>query len=643
MKSRKLSRRILVSLFGIVAIFVVSMPVLGYYVIKKNILERAQTKVKNDLNSARQIYQEEAGNIRDVVRFTALRFFIKDAILSGDIGALEKQLGEIREAEDLDVLTLTDANGGVFVRSRNPSQRGDKQAHDELLRRVISAREVVAGTVIVPRDELIKEGEDLAEQAYMKLIATAKAKPSTETELSAGMMIKAGAPVFGYDGRLIGVLYGGTLLNRNYEIVDRIKRTVSQAARYKGRDIGTATIFQGDVRISTNVMSKDNSRAIATRVSEEVYEQVLIQGFRWIDRAFVVNDWDKTAYEPIRDINGQTIGMLYVGTLERPFTDMAKNAFLVFSVIVLVATFAACVVSVFLARSISRPVTHMLQATKRISEGNLGYRVSKETGIAEFNMLACSFNEMSSQLEEREQSLKIANENLAELNRTYLDLVSFVSHELKGILASTMANAYSLEEGLLGDTNDKQKRAIHSITMNLDYLARTLSRFLNLSRIEKGELELNKTEVLLRKDVFDVSLEAFARDTAEKEMEVINNIGPRVKVKCDKDLMLVVANNLVGNAIAYGFDKGKIVLSSKEIGEKVQIEIYNDSRVISPEERARLFKKFSRLDTPETKEAKGTGLGLFITKEIIAKHGGDIWVEAREDGNCFIFQIERDL
>jgi len=456
-------------------------------------------------------------------------------------------------------------------------------------------------------------------------------------------MIKAAAPVFGYNGNLIGVLYGGILLNRNYKIVDLIKHTVYRGAEYKGKDVGTATIFQGDIRISTNVRTRDGQRAIATRVSEQVYEQVLVKGLRWIDRAFVVTDWYKTSYEPIRSINGKIIGMLYVGTLEKPFIDMVINTFLVFLIIVLVATVLAVLLSLMLVRAISNPLIHMVEATKIISEGNLKYKLGVETGTAELDTLASSFNEMSSRLDERERSLRISNENLATLNKTYLDLVSFVSHELKGIIASITANAYSLQDGLLGFINDKQKKALGSITKNLGYLAGTLNRFLNLSRIEKGELELNKTELLLREEVFSASLDAYAREATEKRMEIINNIQHQVKVRGDKDLLLIVANNLVGNAILYGFNKGKVELSSKDIGDKIQIEIYNDSRPLTVHEKDQLFKKFSRIDAPETKQAKGTGLGLFITKEVVKKHGGDIWIEPRQYGNSFIFQIEKDL
>ncbi|MBL7145221.1 MAG: sensor histidine kinase, partial [Phycisphaerae bacterium] len=95
------------------------------------------------------------------------------------------------------------------------------------------------------------------------------------------------------------------------------------------------------------------------------------------------------------------------------------------------------------------------------------------------------------------------------------------------------------------------------------------------------------------------------------------------------------------NAVKYGLEKGKIIISSEDLADKVQIEVYNDSRPIREEEKEKLFKKFSRLEDSKDKKIKGTGLGLFLTKEIITQHGGDIWVRPEENGNSFIFQLEK--
>jgi two-component system NtrC family sensor kinase len=641
-KSKKLRMRILVPFDIVIVTFALLVGGLGYFVIKQDIIAKAQTKVKNDLNSAREIYSQQVKSVKDIIRFTALRFFLKDAISENDRQTLSKELERIRTAESLDILNLTDSSGRVLVRSRNPSVIGDSQANDMLVSMVLSSREIVAGTLIVLQKELEKEGRELAEQAYIKYIPTPKAKPVEEQENTDGMMIKAGAPVFAYDGKLLGVLYGGILLNRNYDIVDKVKETVYKGETFKGKDVGTATIFQGDLRISTNVKTQEGSRAIGTRVSEAVNEQVMVKGLPWVARAFVVNDWYKTAYEPIRDIDGRIVGILYVGILEQPFTYMTRNILIIFFVIVAIATAMAASLEIFLTKTISHPLERMLEATKELSEGDLGYEVDTETGTTELDTLAASFNEMSAQLRAREESLKTINEKLAALNKTYLDLVGFVSHELKGIVATTIMNTAAVRDELFGPINPKQKKSLESVSRNLDYLRETVRKFLDLSRIEKGELEVNKKELRLKEDVFDPCLEIFSGQIAERQMEVINNIAPEISQQGDIDLLRIAANNLVGNAVKYGLDKGKIILGSEDLGGKVQIEIYNDSRPIQEQEKEKLFKKFSRLGTLKEKEVKGTGLGLFVTKEIITKHGGDIWVEPRENGNSFIFQLEKD-
>jgi len=642
MKAKKLRMRILLSFFIVIVTFSMLVAAFGYYIIKNNIIGRAQTKVKNDLNSAREIYQQEINRIENVVRFTALRFFLKDAISANDKETLSKELERIRKAESLDILTLTDSSGRVAIRSRNPSVVGDNQLDDKLVGGVLSNREVIAGTLIVPSEELIMEDKNLAERAYFKFIPTPKAKEIEQTENTAGMMIKAGAPVFGHDGELLGVLYGGILLNRNYEIVDKVKETVYKGETFKGKDVGTATIFQGDLRISTNVRTIKDFRAIGTRVSEEVNEQVLTKGLPWVARAFVVNDWYKTAYEPIRDIDGRIIGILYVGILEQPFNYMARNILIVFFVIVAVAAALAASLEIVLTKKISQPLEHMLKATKELSGGELGYEMDKETGTIELDTLAASFNEMSSQLRVREKSLKAINKKLSSLNMAYLDLVGFVSHELKGILATTIMNAAAVHDEIFGQINPKQKKSLESITRNLNYLRETVKKFLDLCRIEKGELKLHMTKLRLKEDVFDPCLEIFSGYITEKKMKIINNIAPEIKLEGDIDLLRISANNLVGNAVKYGLEKGKVVLGSQDLGQKVQVEIYNDSRPIHEEEKKKLFKKFSRLGTLKEKTVKGNGLGLFVTREIITKHGGDIWVEPKENGNSFIFQLEKD-
>ena len=243
---------------------------------------------------------------------------------------------------------------------------------------------------------------------------------------------------------------------------------------------------------------------------------------------------------------------------------------------------------------------------------------------------------------EREESLRISNEKLVASNKSYIDLIGFVAHELKGILASAVMNAYSVRDGYLGMVNFKQRKALDSVTRNLDYLDATVKKFLNLGRVERGELSVHKTELGLKKEVFDASINSLAAIAVRKKLKLDNEIDPELRVQGDLDLLQIVANNLVGNAIKYSPDAGEIRVTATATNGKVVIDVYNDSTPISEEQRARLFRKFSRLDSPETKKVKGTGLGLYITKQIIERHGGTIRVEPREHGNSFVFDIERN-
>lgn len=580
------------------------------YVIKVNFVARAQNEVKNSLKAARMVYDSQLHEL-------SLAFSLLSP--ADDLQMLKKKMG-------LDYLYSVDI--------------GRKNSVTSEIARAAFEGESLGGTRIIGADELRMMGEEYYNSARIDIRPTPKARPSKVKVLDKAMAIEYAMPIKDAQGRIAAVMYGGKILNMAFSLVDKVHDLVFENRLYDNKPMGTVTVFQDDIRIATNVLDKDGRRAIGTRVSESVYDTVVRKGKSWVDRAFVVTDWYLTAYEPIKDIKGAIIGILYVGILEKPFGDMTRNVLLSLLAIMLLVVLLAIVLAFILAGAISKPLTGMLDATAKISKGDLRLKIGIDTEIKELNVLAQSFNEMSEKLHERDKSLKVSNEKLAALNKSYLDLIGFVAHELKGILSSTILNAYSVRDGFLGMVNFKQRKALDSITRNLDYFASTIRNFLNLSRIEKQELSLYKRELSLKEDIFDVSLDAFSREASEKKMQLINNIPAQVKINGDIDLLQIVANNLIGNALKYGLKDGTIVLSSTQLDGRIEIEVYNDGRPLSEEEAGKLFRKFSRLDAPETKREKGTGLGLFITKEIIEKHNGSVRVEPRINGNAFIVQIE---
>lgn len=612
MKTWDLRAKTFLLLLSIIGIFSFLMFLLGARMIEKDIIVRSQKQVKNDLRVAHSMLNGEIEEIAKVFDFFSPGLDLEEA---------RKKMG-------LDYLFMVEEKDKALVKS-------------EVVLRAFSGR-AAGGIRIIGKDELLSMGEEVYRRCAIDIRPTPKARPLGESKLEEAMAIGYALPIFDSNHSVKSVLYGGKIINRDFALVDKIRNLVFEDKLYDGKPLGTVTIFLRDIRIATNVLDREEKRAIGTTVSETVYHKVFEGGKPWLDRAFVVTDWYLTAYEPLRNINDEVIGILYVGILEKPFVDLKRKFLLIFLVIILLVAVLAAVLSYILADSVSRPVRGMLEATDRVSKGDLSHRVGRETDVEELNRLSDAFNNMTVRLKEREEHLRVSNEKLSALNKNYLDLISFVAHELKGILSSAILNAYSVRDGFLGMINFKQRRAMDSMTRNLDYLDATVKNFLNLSRIEKGEMSVTRSDVLCKEDIFDPAVENFSRMAADKEMEIINRIEPGLKIKADAGLLQIVANNLISNAVKYATSAGKVILTSSQLDGMLRIEVFNEGKPLTAQDKEKLFKKFSRLETLGERRVKGTGLGLFIIREIVERHQGSIWIEPRENGNAFIFQIKRE-
>ncbi|MDD5327486.1 MAG: cache domain-containing protein [Phycisphaerae bacterium] len=613
MNGKSLKLRIFISFMAVVLTLSSLIALLGFSVIKRDIIDRTQREVTRNIASARSFYASEIENIGWLLRLVEY---------NGDIETLKKKLR-------LDYAVKVDVPAEVEIKSN-------------IARMAVEKKAGIGGTRIIAADELQEIDTNLYRERAIAIKPTPKARPTERQTLDMVMAKEYAIPSIDAKGNVTSVIYGGRIVNLDYKLVDRIRTLVFGNELYNSKPVGTVTIFQDDIRIATNVLDEQGNRAVGTRVSDEVYHAVIEQGKLWHDRAFVVTDWYMTAYEPIHDIEGNTIGMLYVGVLEQPFSDMAKRVILVFLIIVAGATLLALALSLIVTFRITRPLIDVAEAAQKLAQGQLGYEVNNHTKITELDTLAVAFNDMSGRLKERDESLRVTNEKLIVLNKSYIDLIGFVAHELKGILASAVMNAYAVRDGYLGLVNFKQRKALDSITRNLDYLTVTVRKFLNLGRIEKSELVVNKTMLNIKRDIFDISIDALRPLAVGRKIRIKEDIDPQLEINADSDLMLIVANNLISNAIKYGIDGGRLEIKVTPDNGKLLVEVYNDSEPITEEQKDKLFKKFSRLDVPAASKVKGTGLGLYITKQVIEKHGGRIWIEPREAGNSFIFEIERN-
>jgi two-component system NtrC family sensor kinase len=608
--------------------------IVGVHLIGDRIVKQAQDKVELDLNSAREVYKDKIKDVSTSIRLTALRFFIEDAILKNDIEKLRVELKKIRERESLDILNLTDRNGKVIIRTLNPEVFGDNQVDDELIKEAIRRKEIVASTQIILKDELLKEGEDLALQARIQFITTPKAKPSPEEEETSGMMIKAAAPVLDRQRNLVGVLYGGVLLNRNYEIVDKIKDIVYRGETYKGKDIGTATIFQGDLRISTNVKTKDGARAIGTRVSEEVNNQVLIEGNPWIGRAFVVNNWYITAYEPIKNIKDDIIGILYVGVLEEKFIDMRRRTLLTFLGITFAGILLAFAISNILSNSITKPIRNLVSASLKLAKGDLSHRVEgmPEDAIGE---LGKAFNSMADAIEERDEQLKeyvkkkiMKSERLAMIGQ----LAAGVAHEINNPLGSILIYSHLLLEDL--EEKDTQRENLEKIVNQATRCKEIVKGLLDFSR--QTEPEMNQKDI--NKIVNEV-LSLVERQVMFQNIKVTKKLSKSLPmVMLDEAQIQQVFMNIVLNAVEAIEGQGELIIETTSNGEFIETKFIDTGCGISEQNIEKLFEPFFSYK----KKGHGIGLGLAISYGIIKKHNGEIIVKS-EVGKGSSFTIRLPL
>ena len=629
------TKLILGHLLVIVFISAIFMMV-GGHLIRNLILDEAQDKVRNDLNSAREIYFSKLSYIDIVVRNTADRFFLRDALVNNDIDAAFSELERIKETENLDILGVIDKYGYVLIRTCNPDLSGDNQGHDDIINKVLYSKEPVASTIIVSGEDLLKDTPDLAEKAHIELIDTPLARFREEKEVTDGMMLKAAAPIFDYENNLIGVVYGGVLLNRNYEIVDKVKHTVYENVIYKGKDIGTATIFMDDIRVSTNVTNEDGNRAIGTRVSEDVYNQVIVRGEPWIDRAYVVNNWYITAYEPITDLYGRIIGILYVGILEQKYLDIQRQTAYSFLGVTAAGALASLVVALFIARRIHMPIRKLVSASKAVAEGNLDTQVVVRTND-ELQYLAESFNAMAESLKKRDYQLKdFATQKIMESERLALvgQLSANIAHELNNPLQGIVTFSHLLLE-------DHQYKGDPTLVFSLEKIVGQANRcrdiirgLLDFARQRKPDKAFCAINDVLHECVSLVEYQALFHN-----IEVIKHFQEDLPMAViDAAQIERVFINMIINAAEAMEGSGYLNISTRYSKRKdaIQIAFSDNGPGISEENLKKIFDPFFT-----TKDIKhGTGLGLAISYGIVTGHGGTIAVDSQEGrGTTFIVEL----
>jgi len=278
-------------------------------------------------------------------------------------------------------------------------------------------------------------------------------------------------------------------------------------------------------------------------------------------------------------------------------------------------------ISIFITRSITRPITVMRKKTREIAGGNYESNLNLSSP-PEIGELAKDLNFMCNKLKE--------------MDRMKSDFFSLMSHELRTPLTSVKEGTTLLLEGVGGETNDKQKRLLRIIAEETNRLIDLVNSILDLSKMEAGMMTYNfvLTDItpLIKRAVFEI--EPLARKkNIRTELDVMIKWMPVTNM--DTERILQVLRNLIGNAVKFTPEGGQVKISAQRTNGSLEVSISDKGTGIPGKDLTTIFDKFR-----SSRTHKGTGLGLAIVKKIITAHGGKVWAESVPgQGSTFTFTL----
>jgi signal transduction histidine kinase len=322
-----------------------------------------------------------------------------------------------------------------------------------------------------------------------------------------------------------------------------------------------------------------------------------------------------------------------------------RNAFVISTFVILVGI---SIVALYASRSISRPLIKLKDSAISITNGNLD-NIIKPVSDDEIGELATQFEKMRLNIKQyvdyilkKDRELEKANRELIENENKKDEFISMISHELRTPIVPIKGyTEMLLEHKLIGDLNEKQRKALQTIYRNVKKQETLVEDILDVYKLELGKINLSKKKVSIS-DLFINVINDLKPLIEEKNITIVTDINTKFedKIYCDEKRVEQVLSNLIKNSIDFVPKKdGKIILRVEDENQNNNVNQLSDGVVSSfifsvhdngvgmPEDKINnLFNKFYQMDSSATRKHSGTGLGLVICKGIIEAHGGKIWI-----------------
>jgi len=612
---------LLATLFSLVAALTVGLSALAISrLVNEYLVNEKADSVARDMDLAKAFYQVKLEKIVTIGKWLANNICGEGAVTSSrqDMQSCTRNL-DLRAIETIPSLALDnsrlvailDADGNVLA-ARALSTAGEMLStvnHGNwgelpILQETLHSGRELSATEVIPFEILEQVGLDV--QSRIELIDTphAAAEPYDHREGTAGLALTSVTPLI-ENNSVAGAVLVAYLFNNDFILVDRIREVAG---------VDTATVFFGDLRVSTNVMTIEGERAVGTRVSQDVYNIVLNQGRDYGGRAYVVNEWFITRYEPLYDFQDNVVGILYVGAREVGFQSFLNSVNTEVGAIALVSIIVAGVIAIPLARFITRPIADLVQANRSLMNGDMSIRVEVE-GKSELAELGRSFNQMVETIQTTQNEL-LRKETLASIGQ----LAAGVAHELNNPLGTIL-----LLSDVIHNQTDQDSPNHADLGLIIDEAVRCkriVSDLLNFARQQEVLTQDTDLHALLDRVIQNTRYQdAFKQITIIQDYYDIPLI-----IQADSAQLQQVFINLYNNAAEAIEGEGKITITTRQVDEDfVEIKVEDTGCGIPEENQGKIFTPFFT-----TKGlGKGTGLGLAIVYGIIKMHRGQISLQSQ--------------
>lgn len=646
-------------LFPVLLLMPATLFLVGYWV-QKISDDQLTMKVSTDLSVANDAFLRLGDDHLDRLARLGESHGFRKALEAGDVAALETAIADWKARFGLTFLNLRGPDGQALYPDilAAPAER---PAHP-ILRAALHG-EPVSEIEIYSSERLQAHSARLAERLRLPILETARAEPTDREVEDRAMFLRAAYPVRGPDGAVQALLDGGLLLNGNFDFVDAIRDVAyPQGSLPEGRP-GTVTLFLDDVRISTNVPIAPGERALGTRISREVGDRVLREGEVWIGRAFVVNDWYMSSYQPVVDVHGERVGMLYAGFLEAPFRDEISRGLQALGMLFLVLIVLGTGIAISGAQSIFNPIERITRVVRATGAGQ-AQRVGPIASRDELGVLAREFDGMLDLLQERNRQIQDSADRLEEkvrertaeltarnqelertirlLRRTRQQLVvaeklaalgeltAGVAHEINNPTAVILGNVDVLIEELGADIRPV-RREVELIIEQVYRIRDIVDNLLQYSRPGEYVGVVSETDV---NTLAQQSVDLVSHLSRRREVSVETRLGARRTIRIShRELQQVLVNLLLNALHAVADGSGRVQVETADWDHRgVVVSVVDNGVGIPKQALDQIFNPF--FSTRE--EGEGTGLGLSISYGLIRRYGGQITVESRQgEGSRF--------